>query len=141
MKISRTVLGSALLAAATVITWYAWLGHDTTYQLDPATGVESGPYTAIQVIGCVVTLVALLVAAVLAGVNRWAAPAVLTVAFTVPWTFRAMQMDDSGMFAIGAGMLVIGLGSGAVVVAAITDYFRNRGSRRSGGTVPVAPTP
>ena len=74
---NRPLLGAVVLAVATVLTWYAWLGHDTEMQVDPATGVASGPYTVPQVAGCVVTLVVLLVLAVLTGVPRWFAAAAI----------------------------------------------------------------
>jgi len=51
----RTTAGLFALAAATVFTWWAWLGRDTTVTLDPATGDYSGPYTTAQVAGAVLT--------------------------------------------------------------------------------------
>jgi len=120
---NRPLLGAVALAVATVLTWYAWLGHDTEMQVDPATGVASGPYTVPQVAGCVVTLVVLLVLAVLTGVPRWSAAAAMTVSFTAAWTVQAAASDDAGLYMVGAFMLAAGMTAGTVVVASLTDVI------------------
>jgi hypothetical protein len=121
----RSLAGAVALAAATVLTWYLWLGRDTEYQVD-ANGVESGPYTTAQVAGCLLTLVALLVAAVWLGVRPLVAAAAMTVAFTVAWTVWAASVDDSGLFAVGAIMVLFGMAIGTTVVAFGTHAVRRR---------------
>jgi len=124
------VLAVALLSAS---AWLAWLGWDHQYQVDPATGVESGPYEAWQVIGCALSLLVLFVGALLAGVRPWLAGAALTLAFTAAWTAQAAPDDESGMYGVGMIMLLVGLSVATVVVAAVTLGLQNwwRARRRS----------
>ena len=123
-KFFRATAGLFALAAATVFTWWAWLGRDTTMQLDPQTGTYSGPYTTGQVAGVVLTLAALLVSAVLLRVPALPAAAVMTVAFTAAWTAQAAGQDESGLFAVGATLLLAGMTAGTTVVALITAGLR-----------------
>ena len=123
----RSLAGAVVLAAATVLTWWLWLGRDTEYQVD-ANGVESGPYTTGQVAGCVLTLLVLLVAAVLLGVRPLIAAAAMTIAFTVAWTAQASS-DETGLFMVGAIMVFVGSAVGTSVVAVATGALRRRGPR------------
>ena len=123
----RSLIGAVVLAAATVLTWWLWLGRDTEYQVD-ANGVESGPYTTGQVAGCVLTLLVLLVAAVLLGVRPLIAAAAMTIAFTVAWTAQASS-DETGLFMVGAIMVFVGSAVGTSVVAVATGALRHRGPR------------
>jgi hypothetical protein len=117
---SRTLIISGLLAAATLGSYWLFLGQDTTYQLDPATGNSSGPWTTGQVIACVLALLVLLIGAVLAGVRPLLAAAVLTVAFVVPWTIQAASTDETGMYGVGVVLILVGMGFGSWLVAAVT---------------------
>ena len=121
----RSVAGAVALAGATVATWFAWLGRDSTYQVDAA-GHESGPYTAGQVAGCVLTLAVLLVAAVLLRVPAPVAAGAMTIAFTGAWTLQAAASDDTGLFLVGAVLLFAGMAAGTAVVALATAWFRRR---------------
>jgi len=117
----RTVsepLGAVVLAALTVAGWWAWLGWDTEYTVDPVTRSSSGPYEAWQVIGCVVTLLALAVGASLL-LRPWTVIATMTVAFTVPWAVSAASSDDSGLWLVGAVLVAVGM-AGATAIAAFT---------------------
>ncbi|MFI7608417.1 hypothetical protein ACIBTV_25155 [Micromonospora sp. NPDC049366] len=115
------VLAVALLSVA---AWYAWLGWDTGYREDPVTGTTSGPYQAWQVVGCVLTLLVVFVGALLAGVRPVLASAALTLAFTAAWTVAAASRDDSGLYAVGAVLLLAGLAAGTAVVAAVVRAVR-----------------
>lgn len=108
--------GAVAVAVLTVGVWFAWLGWDTNYQVDAA-GQQSGPYEGWQVAGCVLSLVALLAGAILAGVRAFPAAAALTVAFTVAWTVRAAATDDSGLFVVGAVLVLVGTALGSAFVA------------------------
>jgi hypothetical protein len=130
-NVFRAVAGLLAVAAATVLTWWAWLGRDTTYTLDPVTGSYSGPYTTAQVAGAVLTLAAVLVAAVLLRVPPVPAAAAMTVAFTAAWTAQAAAEDETGLFAIGAILVLAGMTAGTTVVALITHRLRR--PSRSGG--------
>lgn len=124
----RSLVGAVVLAAATVLTWYLWLGRDTEYQID-ANGVASGPYTTGQVAGCVLTLLVLLVAAVLLGVRPLIAAAAMTLAFTAAWTAQAAATDETGLFGVGAILVLGGCAAGTSVVALVTHAIRHPGPR------------
>ena len=123
-KLYRATAGLLALAAATVFVWWAWLGRDTTMQLDPETGNYSGPYTTGQVAGAVLTLAALLVAAVLLRLPALPAAAVMTVAFTAAWTAQAAAEDETGLFLVGTILVLGGMAAGTTVVALITASLR-----------------
>lgn len=122
---TRTALGGLVLAAATVGTWFAWLSWNTGYRVDPETGAMSGPYSVWQVSGCVVTLIAV------AGAGGWwlgpwlVAP-VMTVAFTVPWAVHAASTDGSGLWAVGAVLVLIGMAVGSTLVSLAGRLLRGR---------------
>jgi hypothetical protein len=120
----RALSGLLALAAATVFTWWAWLGRDTTKTLDPETGNYSGPYTTAQVAGAVLTLAALLIAAVLLRVPALPAAAVMTVAFTAAWTAQAAGEDETGLYLVGTFLVLAGMTAGTTVVALITARLR-----------------
>lgn len=119
-----TLLALALFAAA---MWAAWLGWDTEYY--ELAGVTQGPYREWQVLGCGLSVTA---GAVLAQVWHRAAEMVVPLAaaaivgFSVPWTVRAMQTDDSGLFGVGLIMLLVGGGISLAVVLAITGAALRR---------------
>ena len=125
-KLFRATAGLFTLAATTVLVWWAWLGRDTELQLDPATGDYSGPYTTAQVAGAVLTLAALLIAAVLLRVPALPAAAVMTVAFTAAWTVQAAGTDETGLFGVGAILVLGGMAAGTTVVALGTAGLRRR---------------
>ena len=112
----HTLTASLLLAGATVGAWAAWLSWQTGYRTDPVTNTVSGPYSWWQVAGGVVTL------AVVAGVaGRWLRPLlivpIMAVAVTVPWSLQAAPSDETGLWAVGATMVLIGTAAGAAVVS------------------------
>jgi hypothetical protein len=125
-KFFRATAGLLALAATTVLAWWAWLGRDTTMQLDAQTGNYSGPYTTAQVAGVVLTLAALLVIAVLLRVPALPAAAVMTVAFTAAWTVQAAGDDESGLFLVGTILVLVGMTAGTTIVALITAALRRR---------------
>ncbi|MGY0233966.1 hypothetical protein [Longispora urticae] len=113
-----------------VLVWFGWLGWDTGYQVDPATNETTGPYEAWQVVGCAASLLVLLVGAVLVGVRPLPASAALTLAFTATWTVQAAATDDTGLFVVGALMLLVGLAVSSTVVSLVTARLRSRPARR-----------
>ncbi|MBM0256150.1 hypothetical protein [Micromonospora sp. 4G55] len=122
---TRALLAALVLAVAAVATWWAWLGWDTGYTTDPETGAVSGPYQPWQVAGCVLTLA--LVAAVGGWRLRpWLVAPVLTVAFTAAWTVHAASTDDSGLWAVGAALVLVGTGIGTTVVSGVAHLLRRR---------------
>ncbi|MFG2059174.1 hypothetical protein ACGFI9_34670 [Micromonospora sp. NPDC048930] len=122
---THTLLGGLILAAATVATWFAWLSWDTGYTVDPETGATSGPYAVWQVAGCVLTLA---VVAAVGGwwLSPWLVVPVMTVAFTVPWAAHAASTDGSGLWAVGAVLVLVGTAAGSAVVSLGAHLLRRR---------------
>ncbi|WP_320066735.1 hypothetical protein [Micromonospora sp. RTGN7] len=122
---TRALLGGVVLAVATVALWWAWLGWDTQYTVDPETSSTSGPYEGWQVVGCVLSLMAL---AAVGGwlFSPWLVVPVMTVSFTAAWAWRAATSDDSGLWVIGAVGMLVGLASGSTAVSAGVRLFRRR---------------
>ena len=84
----RTLLVVVLAALASAATWWAWLGWESGYVTDPATGAVTGPYSVAQVAACVLTLVVVALVAGWFAAPWWVAPAI-TVAFVWAWTADA----------------------------------------------------
>jgi hypothetical protein len=118
------LIGFVVVAALSVLTWYAWLGWDSQYQTDPATQVSSGPYETWQVVGCVLTLLAVFVGALLAGARPLPASVALTLAFTAAWTVQAAGHDETGLFGVGATMILFGLTVATTVIAYVVAAIR-----------------
>lgn len=116
-------IGLAVLSAA---AWFGWMGWDTERDVDPVTQSSSGPYEAWQIVGCGVTLVALLIGALLLRVPAPLACAAMTVAFTAAWTTTAAATDDSGLFVVGAVLVLLGSAAATAAVAATTVALRRR---------------
>jgi len=121
----RSLIGSVVVAGATVATFFAFLGRDTTKTLDPVTGHESGPWSTVQVAGCLGLLLVVLVAAVLVGVQPLAAAAAMTVAFVAAWTVAAAG-GGSGLFVVGAALILVAMGAGTTLVALLTARLSHR---------------
>ncbi|GAB7038415.1 MULTISPECIES: hypothetical protein [Catenuloplanes] len=123
----KNIGGAAALALLAVLTWWMWLGRDSGYRTD-VNGNVTGPYEAWQVIGAGVTLLIVLIAALVLRVHPLIVPAVLTLAFTTAWTIHAAGTDDSGLFAVGALLLLVGLGIASAVVTVGTRAVLTRAS-------------
>ncbi|NHA69131.1 hypothetical protein [Phycicoccus flavus] len=133
----RVPVTALLLAVASGLAWYAWLGWDHEYQVDPVTGVASGPYEAWQVVGCAVTL--LVLAGLAAFLVAWWLPlAVVPVGFTAVWSADAAPTDPTGLWLVGAVLLAAGLTVGSLVVGLAALVVRLRRERRTAGP-PHAP--
>ncbi|MEV4657061.1 hypothetical protein [Micromonospora sp. NPDC049301] len=128
---TRALLGALFLAVATVGVWLLWLGWDTEYTIDPETGSSSGPYEPWQVIGCVLTL-ALLAALAARRLSPWLVAPVMTVAFTAAWSWRAATSDDSGLWAVGAVLVLIGMAIGSTAVSLGVHLIGRRRAGRAG---------
>src|SRR3954452_11193 len=119
-----------VLAALTAATWYGWLGWDHEYQIDPVTGIASGPYEAWQVVGCVLTLLALALAAGVL-IHPAVPIAVMPLAFTVAWSIDAASQDETGLWGVGAILILFGSLVGSAVVAGLATLLRHWWSRRA----------
>ncbi|PUB24924.1 hypothetical protein C8K30_108181 [Promicromonospora sp. AC04] len=114
-----------IIAALTTATWWT-LGRDTTREVDAATGTTTGPYEAPQVIACVVVLVGLVVVGALL-LPAWLAVLGVSLPFTAAWTIQASSEDDSGLWVVGAVLVLVGTLVGGTIVTAVTrGLVRNR---------------
>jgi hypothetical protein len=104
---TRNLFGGLFLIATTVGAWWVWLGWDTEKTVDPETGAASGPYAVWQVAGCVLTL-ALIAAVGGWWLRPWLVAPVMTVAFTVAWSAQAASTDGSGLWLVGAILVLVG---------------------------------
>ncbi|BAU94582.1 hypothetical protein N24_0320 [Corynebacterium suranareeae] len=117
------VLGLLLGFAAGVIVWLVWLSWGGYYEDD--FGQMQGPYRPWQVVACGVTMVAV---TVLLGLwTRWTASGPFyaalggTSGFSFAWAMDALPQDETGLSAFGLLMVIVGVGMGLNVVAAITS--------------------
>ncbi|MFC6695104.1 hypothetical protein [Nocardioides daphniae] len=125
-RATAVLLAAVVLALVAAATWFAWLGWDDEYHV--VDGEQQGPYRAWQVVGAGLTLVVATALAQLRARTGWAVmvlPAAATLGFAVPWSVHAAATDDSGLFLVGAVLLVIGAGVGLSLVAMVT-YFLQR---------------
>lgn len=121
------VAGVVLLAWA---SWWAWMGWDTEYQVDPATGNESGPYETWQVVGSGACVVLLVVVATLVWGRRTAVVAT-TLGYTLGWCVTSLPEDESGLAVVGAVMVLVGVAAATAVVAWLTDLVLRRRDARA----------
>ena len=136
----RAALGAPLVAAATAGAWYAWLGWDTGYDVDPVTRAVSGPYQAWQVAGCVLTLAAIAVLGALLS-PAWMVAPVMTVAFTAAWSAGAARSDDSGLWVIGAVLVLLGMAAGSTLLAFGARWLAGRSRRAAPSAAKLARQP
>ena len=126
---TRPLLVAAGLAAASVASWWLWLGIVKRYETDPVTGATTGPYRPWQVVGCVLTL---LVIAVVGGLltRPWLVVVAMTVPFTVAWSVDAARHDDTGLWAVGAILVGMGMTIGTAACAYGARLTRTAARRR-----------
>jgi O-antigen ligase len=123
-------LTTLTVVVLTVVAWWIFLGRDVVREVDPATGNVTGPYEAPQVIACVLVLAALVVVGTLSA-PAWAAVLAVAVPFTAAWTIQAQATDDSGLWAVGALLVLLGTLAGGAVVAVVTRVVERRRAARS----------
>ncbi len=120
---TRVVPAVLLLAVATAAAWAAWLSWEAGYRTDPVTGAVNGPYAWWQVAGCVVTLA--VVAAVAARrLPVWLVVPVMAVVFTVAWSIPAAATDETGLWGVGAILVLSGVSMGSALVAGLSRLLR-----------------
>ncbi len=128
-SVKRLLVTAVLLALFAATMWFAWLGWDHTYyEVD---GVAQGPYRAWQAIGCALSIGTATVLAYRQA-PRALAIAVLAIAadagFAVPWTVHASSDDETGLWAVGLFLLVIGGCVALSSVLTITYTLQKSGS-------------
>jgi len=121
-----TVGRIALVAVLTAGCWFGWLGWDVEYQTDPLSGVASGPYEAWQVAGALLCLVMVVIGATVL-LGPVAAVATTAATFAISWSITQATRDVTGMWLVGAILVLFGVAAGATVVAvATTAVAKNR---------------
>ena len=121
--VKRSVIAIVLLAAATAGCWAAWLAWETGYTTDAATGATSGPYSWWQVAGCALTL-AVLAAVAARRLSPLVIVPVMAVTFTAAWSVDASASDETGMWGVGAILVLVGTAVGAAVVSGLSLLLR-----------------
>ena len=119
---TRRAVAVGLTAAAAVGCWAGWMGWDRRYDVDAVTGQVSGPYQPWQVVGCVLCLLVVVVAAV-RWLTGWVVIATVPVAFTLAWAVSANTMSPPGgaTWAVGAVGVLWGSTSATTLVALPAD--------------------
>ncbi|WBB63885.1 hypothetical protein O7599_15770 [Streptomyces sp. WMMC500] len=114
------LLSLALLTAAAGGAWAAWLGWDQERGGEAEAG--GGPYAAWQVGGLVGTV---LVAVVVVAYVRHFVPAVLgsTAGLTFA-SYHDWSDDNSGLFAVGVALILMGTFVGSALVAVAVGALR-----------------
>lgn len=121
----RSLLLALSLAALSAGAWWAFLGTDSTRDVDPVTGSTTGPYEAPQVIACALVLIGLVAAGTVVA-QPWVAVTAVAVPFTVAWGVNAASQDGSGLWVIGGALVLLGTVGGGALVAAATSFLRRR---------------
>ncbi|WP_405059190.1 hypothetical protein OG474_41585 [Kribbella sp. NBC_01505] len=127
---TRTPAGTAVWALAAIVAaaavYLALLGWHAEKTLDPATGNETGPYEAWQVI--VLAVVIAILAAIIGSASR-APLAIVTIPLTLTLTFAvdaATASDADGLWAVGALLVLIGSAAGVAVVSLLFQRYASR---------------
>jgi hypothetical protein len=126
----RTLLYSIATAAASALAFAAWIGWDRTYDLMPGTTSYTGPLQAWQVIGCTLSVLAIVVVAVRAPLRISALVVSVTTAVTVAWIIWSLNMTNNigaNLWPIGAAMVAVSVATGTTVAAHITRVLLGRG--------------
>lgn len=116
LRHSLLAFGAALLAGALV--WGAWLGWDRTASYDVVTGTVQYPYVTLQVLGCALC-VGVVVALFAARRFPLTGAGGVAAGFWAAWTVDAAATDDTGLFAVGALLLGMGLVVGTAAAAGV----------------------
>lgn len=130
-RVARQVVHVVALALLSAACWWVWMAWDRTYYVDPDTGLSAGPYEPWQVVGCVLCLIGVAIA------GTWLLPAwvvivTMPIAFTTAWALTAWADDPTGLWAVGAVLVGVGMLAGTTVVALGTVVARwaTRGRRQ-----------
>lgn len=100
----QRVVGCLLLAVAAAACWWTWMGWDRP------------PYEVWQVAGCALSLLAVGALAV-RRLPLWIVIPVLPIAFTAAWIATAAAYDPTGLWGVGAILVLAGTFAVTAVVA------------------------
>lgn len=117
------------LAVLTAALWWGWFAWDSEYQVDPETGVASGPYEVWQGVGCAICAVVLVAAAL-----QWLRPAVVILvmppAFTLAFAGTAVPADETGLSGVGVVLVALGTVLGVALLVGLLEGARLAVGRR-----------
>lgn len=116
--------------------WFAWMGWDQEYWVNTATGTAHGPYEAWQVIGCGISLIVIAVAA--SWGRHWRSVLLLPPSFTVAWSVTAAREDMTGLWVVGAILVLTGISVGAAVILGATAGVQRLLGRHRNTSAPPA---
>jgi hypothetical protein len=122
----RTLTVLSGLAAFSAAMWFVWLGWDHQYYL--VDGVPQGPYRPWQVFCCALSLGVAAAIAYRLLRTPFVIPFVVLAAdigFAIPWGIDASS-DETGLWAVGLVMLLIGGGFGLTVIVGLTAMLTPR---------------
>lgn len=124
--LTRIITTLSALSAFSAAMWFAWLGWDHQYYL--IDGVPQGPYRPWQVVGCALSVAVAAAAAYRFLRMPFAIPPLVLAAdigFAIPWGVDASS-DETGLWAVGLVMLVVGGGIGLTFVVGLTAILTPR---------------
>ncbi len=131
-SLSRTqftlaVVGFTVISAG---LWWGWFAWDNQYVVDPVSGSTSGPYELWQVIGCAASWI------VLGWIgNRFLQPflviLIMPAAFTTAFAITASRSDESGLWLVGAILMVLGTLPATAVLVVILNWRVGMGEKRA----------
>jgi hypothetical protein len=122
--VTQRLTGLVLTPIVTAGGYFCWLGWHRPKQIQPD-GRETGPYTAWQVIGFVVTVAVITIAVTWWCKSAWIAPVMTTGAATAYFSADAATSSESdGLWPIGAALVLIGTALGTGLVSLVTTTVR-----------------
>lgn len=114
----RSLVAFAVALVLGAAVWGGWLAWDHTASYDVVTGTQQSPYVTLQVLGCALT-VGVVVALLAALRHPLVGAGGVAAGFWVAWTADAASTDETGLFAIGAVLLLAGPALGTAVAAGV----------------------
>jgi hypothetical protein len=114
---------AAALAVLTAASWFVWTGW----------GVLAPGGTRFETWQVAATAVCAAALAVLAPrvLPTWVVVVVMPLAFTASWVATARATDDSGLWAVGAVLVLLGTAAAAAVLAPLGGWLAARGRPRA----------
>jgi hypothetical protein len=120
----RVLLWVAVAAVCTIAAYLIFLPWGAQKELG-ADGYLHGPYETNQVIGLVVSLLA--IGAVTGWFSAWIAPWVVPPVLTLMWSLDAINdVENDGLWPLGATMVLVGTSATTLVLVLVGKNFASR---------------